>query len=65
MIRKTRKNLKWLVIAIAAIFTLLGVFSGNIIYMAGLIPLFWIYVFLDKYKNVTKRATLNKLYKDE
>lgn len=59
MIRRTRNHLKWSIIAIGAILTLFGVFGGGINCLVGLIPLFWIYVFLDKYKNVTK------LYKND
>ena len=65
MIRRTRNNLKWSVIAIATILTLITVFSGNIYCVVGLIPLFWIYVILDKFKHVTKRAQIHKLYKNE
>lgn len=65
MERRTRKHLKWSVIAIASILTMVGIFSGDIYCVIGVVPLFWIYVFLDKYKNVTKKAQLHKLYKDD
>jgi hypothetical protein len=40
-------------------------FSGNIYCLAGVIPLFWIYVILDKFKHFSKRAQIHKLYKNE
>lgn len=65
MVRRTRKNLKWSVIAIATILTFTAIFSGDIYCVVGLIPLFWVYVILDKFNHVTKRAKIDKLYKNE
>lgn len=48
MIRRTKENLKWSVIVIGTIVTLASVFSGDINVSIPLIPLFWIYVILDK-----------------
>ena len=65
MNRRTRKNFKWSVIAIASILTFTTIFTGEIYCVIGIFPLFWIYVFLDKFKNVTKKAHLHKLYKKD
>jgi hypothetical protein len=65
MIKRSKNNLKWSIIVIASILTLTTMFSGNLYCLAGVIPLFWIYVILDKFKHFTKRAQIHKLYKHE
>jgi hypothetical protein len=65
MIRRTKNHLKWSIIIIAAIISLTTVFSGCVYCLAGIIPLFWIYVILDKFKHFTKKAQIHKLYKKD
>ena len=65
MYRKTRDNLKWSLIVIGFIITMTGAFTGTVVCFIPLGLMFWLYIILDKFKNVTKKASLGKLYKDE
>jgi len=65
MVRRTRNHLKWSIIVIAAILTLITGFSGELYCIAGVVPLFWFYVILDKFKQFTKKANIYKIQKNE
>ena len=59
--KSTRKKLKWAVILISSLTTLIGAFTGNIALMFVTSLMFWIYVVLDKFNPLTKSDDLSKI----
>lgn len=59
--KSTRKKLKWVVILISTLTTLIGAFTGNLALMFLTSLMFWIYVVLDKFNPLVKSNDMSRV----